>query len=305
MQPKTKLRIRFRIPNKNRAPISPPSPNTMAPSKLQLKSKKRSSSRLNPKKTKKKKNKVNDNVAEEATKISAVIVDSSPNPNPKKPNNPYLSIPTPKSTGSPSSIKSLLIGIKTYNSSHTPENQSILAAKSLPHTSKHESLINSVLDDFVNCLSSYKDKKWANLLEHIPFDGPGTYTSAPKILIVLGGDKNGDKLQLANFSLIDWMAATKKKAKKKKTVAKKNKNETDEDGCDIDLCPWYQPSTQNQHLRTFFGTVQRVFGWQFQQSDFNFNSGLNGFIKDLYALREKEFGQVRPTCYTCLTSYSI
>ena len=33
-----------------------------------------------------------------------------------------------------------------------------------------------------------------------------------------------------------------------------------------------------------------MFDWEFQQSDFNFNSGLTGFIKELYAAREKEFG---------------
>ena len=36
-----------------------------------------------------------------------------------------------------------------------------------------------------------------------------------------------------------------------------------------------------------------MFDWQLQQSDFNFNSGLNSFIKEVYATREKEFGKVR------------
>ena len=149
-----------------------------------------------------------------------------------------------------------------------------------------------MLEDYVECLSSYKDKKWDHLLDYVPFDGPGTYDSVPRIFLVLGGRQDNNKLQLANFSLIDWMAATKKKDKPKRKRSGKAKSDEDESNDNDVKCPWYQPSTQNQHLRTFFGTVQRVFDWQFQQSDFNFNSGLNGFIKDLYALREAEFGKV-------------
>ena len=235
----------------------------------------------------------------------------------RKMNNPYLTIPIPKSQSSSTNIQSILLDIKHYNATTTPDNQSILASSSLPHTPKHEGLICTVLEDFVQCLSLYKNNKWQKLLTYIPFDGPGTYETAPRILIALGGLKDNDKLQLANYSIIDWMAATKKKEKKPnrgrpkgkgkgkgngngngKNCAKKTKTEEKYEDCEIKDdevvdCPWYQPSTQNQRLRTFFGTVQRVFNWQLQQSDFNFNSGLNGFIKELYATREKEFGKVR------------
>ena len=138
-----------------------------------------------------------------------------------------------------------------------------------------------MIEDYVSCLKAYKNNKWNHLLEYVDFDGPGTYEKAPMILIAIGGEKDNDKLQLANLSLIDWQAATRKKVN-----PQGKKREKD------DPCPWYQPSTQNVHLRTFFGTVQRVFGWQFQQSDFNFSAGLNGFIKDLYACRERTYGKV-------------
>ena len=69
------------------------------------------------------------------------------------------------------------------------------------------------------------------------------------------------------------MAATKKKGKKpkkgrlqgkgRKRAKKAKAEEKDEDSEikdeEVIECPWYQPSTQNQRLRTFVGTVQRVF----------------------------------------------
>ena len=106
-------------------------------------------------------------------------------------------------------------------------------------------LTGSVIDDYVLCLKAYKHNKWTNLLEYVDFDGPGTYEKAPLILLAIGGEKSNEKLQLANLSLIDWQAATRKKANTKKKPL--GANTTD---CD-DLCPWYQPSTQNVHLRTF------------------------------------------------------
>ena len=130
---------------------------------------------------------------------SLLIVASPSKESPPKESRHHLSIPTPKSTSKKENVKALLIRIKEYNRTTTPENQSILAAKSLPHTSKHEGLINSVLEDYVQCLSSYKNNKLDHLLDYVPFDGPGTYDSVPRIFVVLGGKKDNNKLQLVIF----------------------------------------------------------------------------------------------------------
>ena len=180
-------------------------------------------------------------------------------------------------------LSNLLDEIKEYNRKVIPDNDAALALNSLPHTKSHETHINAVLDDYVNCLLCYKDNKWTELLRPVSFDGP-SFTTAPFILVEIGGEKNPTKTQLANLSLIDWMAASQKKCFKPiKQKGKKLKQGG---------FPYYQPSTQNQRLRTFFGTASRLFTWQYDICDFNFNCGLGGFLKDLYAKREKEFGKV-------------
>ena len=78
---------------------------------------------------------------------------------------------------------------------------------------------------------------------------------------------------IANKALIDWMASMKKKSPGSK-------------------CIWYQPSTQNQRLRTFLGSCSKRYDWSFEISDFNFKGGLKGFIDKLYAKRFQEFACV-------------
>ena len=62
----------------------------------------------------------------------------------------------------------------------------------------------------------YKNDKWTNALTIIPFDEPGNTTEAPRILIQIGGKKDNTKTQIANQSLIGWMACTRKKEMKSK-----------------------------------------------------------------------------------------
>ena len=57
-------------------------------------------------------------------------------------------------------------------------------------------------------------------------------------------------------------------------------------------CPWYQPSTQNQRLRTLFGSCAKRFDWQIEVGDFDFKGGLKGFVETLYMKRYKEFADV-------------
>ena len=98
-------------------------------------------------------------------------------------------------------------------------------------------------------------------------------------------EKTPVKTQLVNLALIDFMAATKKKggSKIKKKASKVTKQGD---------FPWYQPSTQSQYLRVFFGTAQKIFGWGYGSSGFNLSQGLIGFLGNLYKKREKELGHV-------------
>ena len=288
-------RLKFANPYR-RARLTTATSLTMAPPNLRPKSNvnaksklRRKSSDPNPKKTKKRKTGSKLSLSK---KDKVHICEIELKNKKSSPSDPYLKIPTPKTSSSPPDLKACLIGIKEYNKVHLPDNDSILATTSLPHTKRHEWLINSVIDDYIQCLSSYKNNKWTHLLNYETFDGPGSFEQAPRILIAIGGQKDNDKLQLANLSLIDWQAVTMKKKQQKSIKSDKDDDDANAPDNGDDPCPWYQPSTQNVHLRTFFGTVQRIFGWQFQQSDFNFNAGLNGFIKDLYAAREKEYGKV-------------
>ena len=181
-------------------------------------------------------------------------------------------------------LTTLLDSLKDFNRTHRPDNDAVLALDALPHSKKHESHINKVLDDYIQCLACYKNEKWTNLLTEVRFDGPGSFTTAPKILVEIGGPKTNTKTQLANLSLIDWMAVTKKKYTKPANLSGSKLK--------MEGVPYYQPSTQNQRLRTFFCTVQTVFNWQYQLSDFDFQQGLTGFINKLYLKREQEFGKV-------------
>lgn len=67
-------------------------------------------------------------------------------------------------------------------------------------------------------------------------------------------------------------------------MRKKSKNPPD--------FPWYQPSTQNQRLRTLLGSTSKTYGWQYDVADFSFKGGLKGFLDKLYKKRYIEFGKV-------------
>ena len=66
------------------------------------------------------------------------------------------------------------------------------------------------------------------------------------------------KIRLANKTMVDWMDICKKKSK------------------NVGKCQWYQPSTQNQRLRTFFGSCTKHFDWRFEVNNFDFKDGLKG-----------------------------
>ena len=100
----------------------------------------------------------------------------------------------------------------------------------------------------------------------------------PKLLINFDDEKMPEKVQIANKALIDWMAE----------MQKKSKNSSD--------FPWYQPSTQNQRLRTLLGSMSKEYRWKYEMSVFSFKGGLKGFLDKLYSKRYKGFGKVQLLC---------
>ena len=226
----------------------------------------------------------------ESKGINSLSPSLSPSPSPSK---------SPPSSPSNHDLGDILKDLNAYNKVNIPDNDAALEENSLLHTVKHEYAINSVLADFIDCLTSYKNDKWTKLPVDVHFEGAGKRTRAPMILVILGGEKGNKKLKIANEALVDWQAATKMKR-----VAKKK---------DIDdlVCPWYQPSSQSNKLRVFFGQVQKQFNWYYTLSDFSFNGGLNGFITTLYLKREKKYGKVRAfnyfyiNCYTTVSNIQL
>jgi len=87
----------------------------------------------------------------------------------------------------------------------------------------------------------------------------------PSLFIELGGTVTTEKLQLANKSIVEWMKKTKKKIIKKS-----------------DKYQWYQPVTQNQHLRTFFGAMKNLFLWEMDLDDFTYEGSISAELAKLY-----------------------
>ena len=56
---------------------------------------------------------------------------------------------------------------------------------------------------------------------------------------------------------------------------------------------WYQPSTQNQRLRTFLSSTCKEFDWRYEMSDFIFKGGVKAFLDILYSNRLSLHGKVR------------
>ena len=172
-------------------------------------------------------------------------------------------------------VSKMLSVIQDSEERYSTNGESILAKGALSHSRAHHHHIDEVVDDFIACLSEYSNQKWSSFLSNIPHNGLQGETAGPKILVELGGKMHSQKLSLANKALIDWQAVTKKKSK---------------GNCGFQ---WYQPASQNQRLRSFFGVVKKRFNWEMTQNDFNFDGGVTAFLKTLYSSRLTEFGRVR------------
>ena len=157
-----------------------------------------------------------------------------------------------------SELSSLLAKNKLLPSDDT--SQLILAnSKITPYTAaKHE-----VLNDFLTCLSLAPKEKWNKLLQTTTVLLPnGEAAAVPYIITNCSGFKTAAKLAIVNQALIDWNKLTKKKR-----VQGPNSK-----------FPWYQPVTQNQRIRAFFGHVNKKYLWQMTTDDFEGERMLGTFF---------------------------
>ena len=96
----------------------------------------------------------------------------------------------------PSIFRQLLAAITDHEEQHPPANDAVLATHALPHTLRHQFLIDAVTQDFLNALYNVPQKKWHSLLEPVPHHLNGRRKMAPKLLVELGGEKIPEKVQI-------------------------------------------------------------------------------------------------------------
>ena len=100
----------------------------------------------------------------------------------------------------------------------------------------------------------------------------------PRLICACMPDTGGDlrfKVKLVNEMLVDFAASMK--------LAKPAK----------DVCPFLQPSTQCQYLRSLLAGMKDDYGWDFTlDSSFNFKGGVKAVLDQLFQKRRKEYGNV-------------
>ena len=158
-------------------------------------------------------------------------------------------------------------------SKDAPKTDADLAKVAIGCSANHHNLRDAVIQDVINCLQTY-GTKWEPLLVPTSVKLPnGDVATVPLFVKVLSGPKNQAKLELMNKLLIDWQAVTKKKGVNSE-------------------CPWYQPTTQAQRLRTFFGCMAKRFLWQITLDDLSGEKMVCAFMEKLFAKRLTKYKSV-------------
>ena len=107
----------------------------------------------------------------------------------------------------------------------------------------------------------------------------------PRVIASCMPDSGGDerfKTKLVNEMLVDFAAGMK--------LAKPPKKG----------CPYLQPSTQCQYLRTLLAGMKDDFGWDFQlDSSFKFKGGVKTVIDQLFEKRRSEYSTVSGSIVCC------
>ena len=119
-----------------------------------------------------------------------------------------------------------------------------------------------------------KNPRFAPLMDYIPCKG----SSMPRLFAAcssLEGEDQDQKAVLANEMLVAFSAALK---------MKKPRNG----------CPYYQPSSHSQMLRTLLAAMKDRYEWSFTlDKSFNFIGGVSKVTSALYKHRAKEFDSAR------------
>ena len=132
---------------------------------------------------------------------------------------------------------------------------------------------DAVVQDVINCLHTY-GTKWEPFLAPTSVKLPNWDAATVHLFVkVLSGPKTQEKLELMNKILIDWQAVTQKK------------------GLNSD-CSWYQPTTQAQRLRFFFGSMAKRFLWQITLDDLSDEKMVCVFMEKLFAKRRTKYKSV-------------
>ena len=164
------------------------------------------------------------------------------------------------------------------NVERTKEESEALVASDI--TKKHNKRACKLEDSFVQGLSgiytTQGKQKWNSMLQNVRNPQFVVGNGSPEVPFAfpsVAGIPSRKKLLLADAMLCDWQLNLKKKVDVK-------------DG----ECPFYQPSTQNVELRTFFGHMSKHHDWQFSDSELKgFKGSLYGVIQEMYAQRLEKY----------------
>ena len=102
--------------------------------------------------------------------------------------------------------------------------------------------------------------------------------TVPKIVCAVMPDNLGDdrfKVKLVNEMLVDFAASMK--------LSKPGK----------ESCPYLQPSTQCQYLRSLLAGMKDDYGWEYTlDQSFNFKGGVKTVLDHLFQKRRKDYNKV-------------
>ena len=116
------------------------------------------------------------------------------------------------------------------------------------------------------------DQVYKELLKPVALTRRGQKKQVPAIVKLLAGEIDDTKLMIANRALVDWQVSLK-------LVKPKREG-----------CPWYAPTTQATDYRTFFGRMNKEYGWQFNEAHFkNFEGCVDAVMAEAFQQREREW----------------
>ena len=187
---------------------------------------------------------------------------------------------TSKSSSKPSGLvldpEVLMDSIKNHSPSQKNSELGIILTEvedcSPEHTKHREKMVTSFLNfllqhpkyegymDFVDVQGLHMPRLWASVMRE-PEGTPETKTRSKSVL--------------ANSMLVDFAVSLVMKKPGK------------------DGCPFYQPSSQNQMMRTLLAAMHDDYMWDYtMEKSFNFKGGVQKVLNELYQVRMKKYPRV-------------